>query len=104
LQAKRYEQATNSPENRTSDRTREERILPDPGQIEANVKDHEAQRDNEKALDVAALTPPEAECRIACDSGESTEIECKATGAHRQRGPGQNKRAGWVLVAELRKE
>jgi hypothetical protein len=104
LQSIRHEQATNSSENSSSDRAREECILPDRSEIEANIEDDEAQRDHQKPLDVAALTPTEAEYRIACDSGESTEIDCQATGAHRQRGSGQNKRPGWVLVAELRKE
>jgi hypothetical protein len=83
LHGKRHEQATNSSEKGSSDRTREECILPDPRQIEANVQNHEAHRDHQKSLDVVALTPTETEYRIACDSGESTEIECQATGAHR---------------------
>jgi len=104
LYGKGYEPAANSSKNSSSDRTREECIIPDPGQIEANVEGDEAQRHHQKPFDVAALTPTQAECWIDCDAGESTEIECQAAGAHRQSGPGENERAGWVLVAELRKE
>jgi len=104
LQGKSYERTTSSSENSSSDRTRQECILPDPGQIEANVEGNEAQGGHQKPLDVVAFAPMKAEYRLVCDSGESTEIECQATGAHGQYGSGQNKRPGWVLVAELRKE
>src|SRR4030095_15707957 len=76
----------------------------DPRQIEANIEDDEAQRDSQEPLDVLALMPMESEHRIACDSGESTEIESQAAGAYGQRGPRESKRPSWVLVAELRKK
>jgi hypothetical protein len=59
LDSERHQQAARSSEKSSSERAREKSISPEPGQVEANIQDDEAQTDHQKPRDVLALTPTE---------------------------------------------